>query len=306
MIQPHGVCVETRRRKTRSRDKFMELPMRLGRAKRLLPACMLAAVLFPGTDALAQTPRDHRWCEGESGATVAQRLDGCSAVIKGGREKGDKLAEIFNHRGVAYRLKGDHDRAIADYAQAIKLNPKFAAAFNNRGVAYDHKGDFDRAIADYDQTIKLKPSAEAHFNRGNAYLGKSQYASAIDDYNQAIKLKADFAAAFDNRCWARAVVGILKQALADCNEALRLIPGNASTHDSRGFIFLKMTNFDAAVSDYDAALQVDPKLAFALYGRGLARLRNEDPAGEADITAAKALQADIAEEYARYGIPETR
>ena len=31
-------------------------------------------------------------------------------------------------------------------------------------------------------------------------------------------------------------------------------------------------------------------------------MKNEDPAGEADITAAKALQADIAEEYARYGI----
>jgi tetratricopeptide (TPR) repeat protein len=275
-------------------------------AKRLTCAIVLTGVLLAGASALAQTLQDRRWCDGEDGATVAQRLDGCSAVIKGGREKGDKLAEVFNNRGVAYRLKGDYDRATADYAQAIKLNAKFALAFNNRGVAYDHKGDFDRAIQDYDQAIKLKPSADAHFNRGNAYLGKSQYASAIDDYNQAIKLKADFAAAFDNRCWARAVVGILKQALADCNEALRLMPGNAATHDSRGFVFLKMTHFDAAVSDYDAALRIDPRLAFALYGRGLARLRNEDPVGDADIAAAKTLQADIAEEYARYGMPDAR
>jgi tetratricopeptide (TPR) repeat protein len=280
--------------------------MRLFATKRLSCAIVLTGVWLAGAPALAQTLQDRRWCDGEDGATVAQRLDGCSAVIKGGREKGDKLAEVFNNRGVAYRLKGDYDRATADYAQAIKLNPKFASAFNNRGVAYDHKGDYDRAIQDYDQAIKLKPSAEAHFNRGNAYLGKSQYASAIDDYNQAIKLKADFAAAFDNRCWARAVVGILKQALADCNEALRLMPGNAATHDSRGFIFLKMTHFDAAVSEYDAALRIDPKLAFALYGRGLARLRNEDPVGDADIAAAKTLQADIAEEYARYGVPDTR
>ena len=84
------------------------------------------------------------------------------------------------------------------------------------------------------------------------------------------------------------------------------MPGNASTHNSRPFIFLKMTHYDAAVSDYDAALQAEPKLAFALYGRGLARLRNEDPAGEADVAAAKALQTDIAEEYARYGMPDTR
>ena len=69
---------------------------------------------------------------------------------------------------------------------------------------------------------------------------------------------------------------------------------------------LKTTQFDAAVSDYDAALRANPKFAFALYGRGLARVRNDDPSGEGDIAAAKALQADIAEEYARYGMPEAR
>jgi tetratricopeptide (TPR) repeat protein len=284
----------------------MELPMRLALIERLRSAIVLLGISLAAASAFAQTAQDHRWCEGEDGATPGQRIEGCSAVIKAAREKGDKLAEVFNDRGVAYRLNGDLERAIADYSQAIRLNGKFAAAFNNRGVAYDKKGEYDRAIQDYDQAIKLKASAESHFNRGNAYLGKGQYDHAIDDYNEAIKLKADFAAAFDNRCWARAVVGILKLALADCNAALRLMPNNAATLDSRAFVFLKMTQFDAAVSDYEAALRIDPKLAFALYGRGLARLKNEDPSGEADIVAAKVLQADIAEEYARYGMPDTR
>jgi len=246
----------------------MELPMGFAAARSL----SLVVAVLANASTFAQTPQERRWCEGEEDATVAQRIDGCSAVIKAGRDKGEQLAETFN----------------------------------NRGVAHDHKGDYDRAIQDFDQSIKLKPSAEAHFNRGNAYLGKGQHAAAIDDYNQAIKLKPDFAQAFDNRCWARAVVGVLKPALADCNEALRLAANNAATLNSRAFVYLKMTNFDAAVSDYDAALRIDPKLAFALYGRGLARLKNEDPAGDADITAAKALQADIGEEYARYGVPETR
>ena len=265
-----------------------------------------AALVLAAPGAFAQTQQERQWCESETGVTADQRIDGCSAVIKAGREKGDKLAEVFNNRGVAYRVKGDHERAIQDYGQAIKLNTKFAAAYINRGVAYDHKGDYDRAIADYEQALKLKPSAEGHFNRGNAHLAKREYDRAIDDYNQAIKLKADFAAAFDNRCWARAVVGILKPALADCNQALRLMPKNAATLDSRGFVYLKMSQFDAAVSDYDAALRISPKRAFALYGRGLARLKNEDTSGESDVAAAKALQADIAEEYARYGMQEAR
>src|SRR6266702_6208100 len=115
----------------------------------------IALVLIGGVCAHAQTAQERRYCEGEDGASVAQRIDACSAVIKAGRDKGDKLAEAFNNRGGAYRLKGDYDRAIADYAQAIKLNAKFAAAFVNRGVAYDKKGEFDRAIQDYDQSIKL-------------------------------------------------------------------------------------------------------------------------------------------------------
>jgi tetratricopeptide (TPR) repeat protein len=283
---------------------MMELPMGLVAAKSF--SAVLVAALLVGTGALAQTPQERRWCEGDDAATAEQSIEGCSAVIKAGRDKGEKLAEAFNSRGVAYRLKGEWDRAIQDYNQAVKLDPKFASAFNNRGVAYDKKGEYDRAIHDYEQAIKLKPSPEAYFNRGNAYLGKSQYDHAIDDYNQALKLKSDFASALNNRCWARAVVGILKQALADCNEALRLTPNSAGTRDSRAFVFLKMAQFDAAVSDYDAALQSNPKAAFTLYGRGLARLKNHDSSGEADIAAAKALQADIAEEYARYGMQETR
>jgi tetratricopeptide (TPR) repeat protein len=279
--------------------------MRFSRAIRLLPAVATIAVLVTSA-ASAQTVQERRQCDGDEDATVAQRIAACSAVIKAKKDKDDKLAEAYDHRGAAYRSQGDLNAAITDYDQAIKLNSKFAQAYNNRGVAYDHKGDFDRAIANFDQAIKLKPAAVTYFNRGNAYLGKSQYDHAIDDFNQALKLKPDLAQAFDNRCWARAVVGILKQALADCNEALRLAPNHAATLESRGFVFLKMTNFDLAVSDFDAALAIDPKMPSALYGRGIAKLKNEDTSGEADIAAAKSMQSDIADEYARYGMSATQ
>ncbi len=148
--------------------------MRPDAAKRLSSAILLTGLLATAGSALAQTQQERRWCEGEDGATPAQRIDGCSSVIKAERDKGEKLAESFNYRGVAFRLKGELDRAIQDYGQAIKLNGKFAVAYNNRAVAYDRKGEYERAIQDYEQAIKLKPSPEAYFNRGNAYLAKAQ------------------------------------------------------------------------------------------------------------------------------------
>ena len=78
--------------------------MRLVTAKRL--SSIVTALVLAGASAVAQTAQERQWCENETGATVDQRIDGCSAVIKAGREKGDKLAEAFNNRGVALPAQG--------------------------------------------------------------------------------------------------------------------------------------------------------------------------------------------------------
>ena len=83
----------------------------------------------------------------------------------------------FYNRGNAYAKKGDLDRAISDFNEAIDLDLKNAAAFYNRGNAYLEKGDFDRAISDFDDAIKLgfkldSKDAFVFHNRGTAYQEK--------------------------------------------------------------------------------------------------------------------------------------
>ena len=47
----------------------------------------------------------------------------------------------------------------------------------------------------------------------------------------------------------------------------------------------------------------NPKLTYSLYGRGIAKLRKNDATGgNLDIAAAKALWADVAEEFVRLGV----
>ena len=44
------------------------------------------------------------------------------------------------------RLQGqDLDRAIADYTEAIRLDPTYIFAFNNRGSAFDDKNEYARS-----------------------------------------------------------------------------------------------------------------------------------------------------------------
>ncbi len=232
-----------------------------------------------------------------------ERIAACTRVIDSGAEKGRSLGIAFYERGNAYRAKGDNDSAILDYNQALAIDPNYVSVYNNRAVAHFNKGDYDSAIADYNQAIAIDPKRiNAYIGRSESYGQKKDYDRAIADLNQAIALDPKNAAAFNGRCWYNAVTGQDQAALADCNQSLALQPNDAAL-DSRGFVYLKLGQLDNAIADYNAALKGNPKLATSLYGRGVAETKKGDAnAGGADIAAAKAIQADIADQMASVGI----
>ena len=81
----------------------------------------------------------------------------------------DPETPCLQKRGTAYLTKGDYDRAIADYTRRSGSIRKYPGAYDNRGVAYSRKGDNDRAIADYSEATGSTPLANAYTARGPAY-----------------------------------------------------------------------------------------------------------------------------------------
>ena len=75
---------------------------------------------------------------------------------------------------------GGWEPAIADYSEAIKLDPDLVWLYSSRGVAYSNDRRYGLAVADCSEVIKREPKNSGGYNcRGVAYEGSKDYSRAM-------------------------------------------------------------------------------------------------------------------------------
>lgn len=186
----------------------------------------------------------------------------------------------FVDRGDMYGLLEEYDLALADYHQAFQLDPgleescgmvnnkpAYAAAcitarmkanpqpldYLERGEAYRQIGAHEEALSDFSAALDLTATvnaperdtlrAQAYYFRGLVYAQQQQYQQSL----------ADFAAVFES--------------LAALGEE-----PDAQLFADRGDVYLALGQMQAAATDYNTAIQFDPRNAQAYTGRGQVNL----------------------------------
>lgn len=192
----------------------------------------------------------------------------------------------------------------ADIAAAAKLDPNLPDVPEMR-LALDLKiGNYAAVIPAATALLAKRPgSAQLLVDRGIAYIHIGRQMEADKDFAAARTAAGGDANALNSLCWDKATHNVvLASALADCDAALKLQPDAGQIIDSRGFVLLRLGRYQDSVDAYDRALALRPKVAESLYGRGLAKRHLGKAAdADADIAAAKAIDAGIERQFASYG-----
>ena len=126
-----------------------------GERRFIIGMAAATSLLLAALPSHAVTRDQLKWCEAKEDASPDLRITSCTAVIEQKNVKKQQKADAFANRGKAYRAKGDSDRAIADFDEALKLDGKNGEAYFNRGLAFRDRGETDRALQDLEQTVKF-------------------------------------------------------------------------------------------------------------------------------------------------------
>jgi tetratricopeptide (TPR) repeat protein len=97
--------------------------------------------------------------------------------------------DMYVGRGNAYASKGDHEKAIADYAKAIEIKPNSSSAYVYKGDCEMKKGDAIGAMLTFSKAIEVNPKdAEAYYFRGYANYDRRAFKEAGEDFKKAYDL----------------------------------------------------------------------------------------------------------------------
>lgn len=218
------------------------------RGLRVAAAC-LAAGLLSAAPAFGQRV-DQWYC---ANSVPVKAIAACTRLIESGKLQGRALAEIYTSRGATYaqlmfwrqfedsaeKLAEYGKREMADYDEAIRIDPKYAPPHFNRGVVFIKKKDYDQALADLNEAIRLGPAerikgideksrdkntqnAEYLHQRGIVHSLKGDIDRAIADYSAALRSDPELAQAFYDRGLAYRTKGDTNSANADFGRATKL------------------------------------------------------------------------------------
>ena len=123
--------------------------------------------------------------------------------------------------------KGDTQKAIDYYDQAIRVNPMCWQAFNNKGLALKKMGRRREALESFRQAVKVYPNAaEAYHNLGVLHFEEKKFKEALSYFSKSIQLKPELIESYNYLGASLAETGNVEEGIKYFYRALTINPND--------------------------------------------------------------------------------
>ncbi len=177
-------------------------------------------------------------------------------------------------KGIKQTEKGDYQRAIESFSQALRENPKYSNALVKRGAVYGEIGNTNLSFQDFTEALKINPyNAAAYQERANVLNIFGNYQEAIENADKALYLDAKYIAAYDIRGRVYFDLGDIENSNKDWDSVVNVKNNNTDSLVTRGFVYYFRQNYKKAYDEFDQAVQSQNNYAAAYVGRAIARFK---------------------------------
>ncbi|MBD3305155.1 tetratricopeptide repeat protein, partial [candidate division KSB3 bacterium] len=159
----------------------------------------------------------------------------------------------------AYTVQGEHDKAIEELEAIMTDYPDLAVVYKNLGNVYQSKGEPAKAAEAYQKVIETTPDdSAAQVQLGLAYEAADMPKKAIQTYQAILEEMPNSALTKNQLAWLYADQGEqLDEALRLAQEAVEARPA-AGIIDTLGWVHYKREEYEQAVEQFQAALDISP------------------------------------------------
>jgi tetratricopeptide (TPR) repeat protein len=171
-----------------------------------------------------------------------------------------RSAEALRARAMFNLERGKSDEGLADLKAAIEIDPKHAATYELQGVALASLEKYDEALASLSKAIELEEKSPFSFvHRARIYLIQNKPQEAIADLDKALALQLPTPTVLLLRAGAYQQLGEKEKALADVDEALKLRPNHLPSLRARALLLAGDGKFESAITDLEEVKKALPR-----------------------------------------------
>jgi ATP-dependent Clp protease ATP-binding subunit ClpA len=179
-------------------------------------------------------------------------------------------AKEFNRLGNDLYARGEYDKAIAQYKEAVALDPTYVSAYYNLGLCYKNLEDPENTAFYFHKNLELDTDdTDALNTMGIHFYDHQEYDESERYYLKALEKNDRLYYVYYNLALIERERGNQEKRLEYLLHALKISPGYSLALNEIGNYYYDMSDYETAKGYYQKALRSDPNHKYACYNLGL-------------------------------------